>query len=187
MADFEVKSRYHLYINQDTLERMKEIEDHLKDNYDGISDFVEQKMQEEQALSLEERIKRKRQNLEKQKKELNQLEQVKNDRETQDKLRDKRELLKEKQRKLREIQEKGVNTEHVLLREKALAAVNRGYDISSDRAQSIVREQVDRELEERPDLDELVESVQRLQRQVAELNGGEESYFMDLGELEVQR
>jgi len=96
---FKIKSRYHLYVNQKTKERMKEIENHLQEKYDGISDFVEKKMQEEQALDIDERIRRKKQEKREAKEDLKQLKQVKKDRNQRKELDEKEPVLKEKQEK----------------------------------------------------------------------------------------
>lgn len=186
MADFDVKDYWQIYLNEEMKERVKQIQDHLEDNYEGKGDFLQAKLEQEQPLSLEDRIEKARKKREEFEEKEQRLKQIKRERSQQDKLRDKRELLKEKQKQLRKIQESGLNSEAQLLKEQALARVNRGYDIRDEEIQEYIRDSVDRALEKRPDLDELVEDVQRLQRQVAELNGGEEDYFMDLGDLEVK-
>lgn len=184
MSDFEPKDRINVSLNQEARERMREIQDHLKENYNGMAHFVRQKLHEEQALSVEERIRRKEQERQMIDKDLQQLKQVKNERETQDKLRDKRELLKEKQTKLKQIQKNGLKSREEIVEEEIQKRVDRGYSV--DENDDDVRLAVDRRMENRPDVDELVESVRRLQGQVADLNGGAESYFMDLEKVEVE-
>lgn len=187
MADFDVKDYWQIYLNKEMKERVKQIQDHLEDNYEGKGDFLQAKLEQEQPLSLEDRIEKARKKREEFEEKEQRLKQIKRERSQQDKLRDKRELLKEKQKKLEEVQESGVKSEADLLRREAFARVNRGYSIENHEIQEYIRNAVDSKLESRPDVNELVEDVQRLQRQVAELNGGEENYFMDLEAVEVEK
>jgi len=190
MGDFEVKERWKVYLDKPTKEKLREILDHLEDNYDGPSDFVQQKIQEEQALSIEERIKRAEQEEEEAQQKKERLKRIKQEREQQDKLRDKRELLKEKQKKLRELADKEQKSrsevrEEVVeeMREKAEGSPkidDVDEYLEKDSIQTKISRRVDREFSSSQNKDELVECINRLQKQVAELNGGKEDYFMDL-------
>jgi len=190
MGDFEVKERWKVYLDKPTKEKLREILDHLEDKYDGPSDFVQQKIQEEQALSIEERIKRAEQEEEEAQQKKERLKRIKQEREQQDKLRDKRELLKEKQKKLREIADKDEKSRSEVrkevveeMREKAEGSPKIN-DVDEYLEKDSIQRKIDRRVDSRfsssEDKDELVEGINRLQKQVAELNGGEEDYFMDL-------
>ena len=186
--------RWHPYLDEEAQERRDQILDHLKQNYDGPTHFVKEKLKEEQALDIQERIRRKEQNLKQKEEELEKLKRIKSERDTQDKLRDKRELLKEKQKKLRKIARKETKSEEEVreevlenMREKAESSPKISDVeewINSSRTQERIRRQVESRIESDFDVDELVETVERLQSQVAELNGGEEDYFMDLETVE---
>jgi DNA repair exonuclease SbcCD ATPase subunit len=189
MGDFSGK-KWHPHLNEEARERRDEIQDHLEKKYDNPSHFIREKLREEKALSIEERIQRKQQNLDEIQDELDRLKRIQKERDQQDKLRDKRELLKEKQKQLRQVQESGLKSEDEIREE--ITEVYRqkvqkydGKSLSDETVQEGIERQVRKRLEDRPDVDELVEDVQRLQQQVADLNGGRESYFMDLGEVEV--
>lgn len=188
--------RWHPYLDEEAQERRDQILDHLKQNYDGPTHFVKEKLKEEQALDIDERIRRKEQNVNQEQEELEKLKRIRDERNTQDKLRDKRELLKEKQKKLRKIARKETKSEEEVreevlekMREKAESSPKiSDVDewINSDRTQQKISRRVESRIESDVDVDELVESVERLQSQVAELNGGEEDYFMDIEAAEVK-
>ena len=190
MGDFEVKERWKVYLDKPTKEKLREILDHLEEKYDGPSDFVQQKIQEEQALSIEERIQRKKQEKQEAESDLERLKRIKQEREQQDKLRDKRELLKEKQKKLREVADSGEKSRDEI-REEVVEEMRKKAEgspkiddveeyVDRDNVQRRIDRRVDSRFSSSEDVDELVEDINRLQKQVAELNGGEEDYFMDL-------
>lgn len=186
---FEIKSRYHLYVNQKTKERMKEIENHLQEKYDGISDFVEKKMQEEQALDIDERIRRKKQEKREAKEDLKQLKQVKKDRNQRKELDEKEPVLKEKQEKLREVvSEDGMSREEA---EKKVFAQLEDRAAFQDMGEEEIKQTNSfkskvEELVSSHDVDQLVEEIIQLQERVQELNGGPEDYFMDLDQSDVE-
>jgi len=184
MGSFEPKQHMHLSLNKEARERIKEIQDHLQENYNGMAHFVRQKLHEEQALSIEERIRKKENNLEQQKDQLQKLKRIKNERNQQDKLQTKVELLKEKQDKLRGIAEDGIMSREEVAQEELEKRVDRGYDLDMD--SEIIQDAVERRLERRPDVDELVESVERLQREIEELDPECDVEFMDLEAVEVK-
>ena len=183
MTEFPVKDYWKIYLNEEAKEKLREIQDHLDENYENRSEFLREALKDEQALSLEERIRRLEEEREETDKQIEQLKRIKQEREQQDKLRDKRELLKEKQKKLREAQESDS-----LTREEAEEQVFDELEprsTFSDMSRSEIRDTraFQKKVEElcsEVDIDELVEDINRLQQQVAELNGGEEDYFMDL-------
>lgn len=190
MGSFDGKI-WKIYLDEEARERRDQIKDHLEENYEGPSDFGKQALMDENVLTVEERLER----LRKDKKELEQkeerLQQIIREREQQDKLRDKRELLKEKQKKLREVSDKDPLSRQEA-EEKALqyvkeknASTIEEQDLSDEEIKEFrgFKKKVE-ELTSDVDIDSLVEDVQRLQRQVRELNGGEEDYFMDLETVE---
>jgi len=190
MGEFEQKDYWKVYLDKETKEKIREIQDHLEANYNGKSDFVQQALQDEQALSIEERIRRLEEEREETDKQIEQLKRIKQEREQQDKLRDKRELLKEKQKKLREIADKDEKSRSEVrkevveeMREKAEGSPKID-DVDEYLEKDSIQRKIDRRVDSRfsssEDKDELVEDINRLQKQVAELNGGEEDYFMDL-------
>ena len=200
MADFEAKDYWKLYLNEEAKERVQEIQDHLNKNYDSRSDFLKQKLLQEKPLSLEERINRKQQSLSEEQVESERLKRIKREREEQSQLRDKKELLKEKQKKLRKVQRDGYGSEEDAWYKAASRAWKRckksAEHAKTDHESAVeafeeknmtgkVQAWKDRELENKVDVDQLVEDVQRLQEQVAELNGGREEWFLDLESVEV--
>lgn len=191
MGDFSGK-KWHPHLNEEARERRDEIEDHLEKKYDNPSHFIREKLREEKPLSLEERINRKQQSLSEEQEELERLKRIQREREEQSQLRDKKELLKEKQKKLRNIQERNSSSrEEIRSQVEADTLKNKPPRMSDEEYLEAKSERIDRMVESRldsgeADVDELVESVQRLQREVAELNSGQESWFMDLGQIDEE-
>jgi len=195
MGSFDSRT-WKIYLDQDAQDRRDEILDHLKKNYDGPSDFVQQSLENERALSIEERIMRLEQDRKEIEQDLQKLKQIKSEREQMDKLRDKKELLKEKQKKLREISNEGVKSEEEVrqevveeIREKAQQSYkidNVEEYMSKDRVQSRIQRRVESRLDSTVEVDELVQDIERLQSQIAELNGGREDWFMDLSQQETE-
>lgn len=188
MADFQGK-RWQPYLDQEARERRDEILDHLQRNYDGPSDFIKQKLLEEDALSLEEKIQKFESEVEEKKEDLEKLKRIKREREEQDRLRDKKELLRDKQEKLRKISRRETQSREEIRESVEEKILSRKPDHLSDQEYlSKKSDRIDRIVEHRltesPDVDSLVEDVQRLQRQVEELNGGRESWFMELERVE---
>jgi len=163
----------------------------LQGNYDGPSEFVREKLEKETALDIEERIKRAESKEKEAKEKRKRLERIKREREEQSALRDKKELLQEKQDKLRELADKDPISREDAERQ-ALQQLNQRstFEKMGDEEVKETRafdKKVD-SLTADQNKDELVEDVQRLQKQVADLNGGPEDYFMDLqqSDMEVQ-
>jgi len=192
--------RWRPYLDEEAQRIRDEKLDHLKRKYDGPTDFVQQKLKEEEVLSLEQKIEKIQSEIENKEKDLNKFKQIKRQREQQDKLRDKKELLKQKQKELRNVQRRGGLTEEDALanaahkvwskcKDKAEKPKNSEFSVielfRKDRYQRRVYHYKDKQLEGTEKINELVEDVQRLQDQVAELNGGPEEYFMDLQKTEV--
>lgn len=194
MGDFGGK-RWRPYLDEETQKIRDEKLDHLKRNYEGPTDFLKQKLKEEKVLDIEERIQKLESEIDDKKEDVDKLRRIKNEREQQDKLRDKKELLKQKQEKLRklsnrenkseeEIREQVKSDVFELCQDKAEKdAVEKTANelFESERYQRRIQQKVEKQLEDQGKVDELVEDVQRLQRQVKELNGGREDWFMDLG------
>lgn len=184
MANFEPQKYWKLYLDEQTRERVSEIQDHLEDHYDGKSDFLQAKLMQEQPVSLEERIKKAEKDMAEAEKKLERLKQVKSDRDQQQRLKDKRELLREKQKKLRSIQEIGYMSFRDFMVEEVEKRKDRGHELSEG-VLRMCKIRAESKFEGQPDVDDLVRDVQRLQEEVAELNGGPEKFFMDLESVEV--
>jgi len=184
MGDFDGQ-RWRPYLDEEARERRDEIIEHLKRNYDGPSDFIKQKLIEEETLSIDEKIQKLEDDVEEKKEDLQKFKTIKREREQQDKLRDKKELLKQKQSKLEEIRDEGVDSFHEIMMYEIKQREKRGYDCSDPELARTVLNRAERKFEKQPDVDELVEEVERLQRQVKELNGGREDWFLDLQSVEV--
>jgi hypothetical protein len=190
MADFPVKDYWKIYLNEDAKQRVREIQDHLEENYESRSDFLRDKLKQEKAMDIDERISRAEQEMKQYQDKLERLKQIKREREQQDKLRDKRDLLKQKQQKLQEYSGKTQMSKEDIrnqveqeLREKFDEA-DRVDDVEEKMQEEYTQRKINARVESRHEesvnVDQLIEDVQRLQRQVADLNGGEEDYFMDL-------
>lgn len=191
--------RWRAYLDQEAQKIRDQKLDHLKRNYSGPSDFVKKQLKEEEVLSLEQKIEKVESEIEEKKSDLQKFRQIKRQREQQDKLRDKKELLKEKQKKLRTIQRNDVKSEEEVLADAAHQILARCEDkaskesVDEDRFELFGKDRyqrrVDRLVEKRSvnmsRVDDLVESVQRLQNQVADLNGGPEDWFLELDKVEV--
>lgn len=189
MGDFKGNT-WHIYLNQDAKERRDEIINHLEGNYDGPSEFVKQKLEQETALNIEERIERAKSEKEEYEDKIQRLQRIKQEREEQSALRDKKELLVEKQKKLRKVQKKDLDTEEEILRKvkrRAEEKVSSSSQIDSLEDLAVgIDERVRRHKAKQPDLDELVEEIERLQSEICELNNGENlDCFLDL-EVEVK-
>lgn len=188
MGEFRGK-RWRPYLDEEARKIRDEKLDHLQRNYDGPTDFLKQKLKEEKALDLEERIQKIESEINNKESDLEKLQRIKNEREQQDKLRDKKELLKEKQKKLKKAQNK-INLSKEEAENKALAEL-RDHSRFEDKAEEELRKtkafkkKVDSLTA--VDVDELVEDVQRLQSQVADLNSGREDWFMDLDQDKLEQ
>lgn len=188
MGDFS-GTKWHPHLNEEARERRDEIRDHLEEKYENPSHFIREKLREEKALDIEERIRRKEMEKEQTEQDLKQLKQMKKDRNQRKELDEKEPVLKEKQEKLRE-----VVSEDGMSREEAEKKVFAQLD---DRAafQDMGEEEIKQtnsfkskveELVSSHDVDQLVEEIIQLQERVQELNGGPEDYFMDLDQSDVE-
>jgi len=173
-----------IYLDKKAREKRDEIIDHLEENYDGPSDFATQALEDEDALSPQQKLER----IQKDKKEIERkekkLKQVIEDRERQQKLRDKREALKKKQQRLRKISQ-GANSEEeirkqMIEKEKERKVAHLTEEEWLEKRSDHIEKKVQNRLEEDVDIDSLVQEVQELQEEVSELNGGEEDFFMEL-------
>jgi len=179
-----------VYLNKDARERRDEILDHLQGNYDGPSEFVREKLEQETALDIEERIKRAESKEKEAKEKRKRLERIKREREEQSALRDKKELLQEKQDKLQQVRGRD-KTEDVVREEvedKVLRSKPPRFSDEEylEKKSARIDRMVEQELESGSDVDELVEDIERLQGEIRDLNGGEDlDCFLDL-EVEVR-
>jgi DNA repair exonuclease SbcCD ATPase subunit len=180
-----------VYLNEEARERRDEILDHLQGNYDGPSEFVREKLEQETALDIDERIKRAESKEKEAKEKRERLERIKREREEQSQLRDKKELLQEKQDRLQKIQscdktEDAVREEvkDKILENKPPRFSDKEYlEKTSDRIERMIEQR----LESGSDVDKLVKDVERLQSEIRGLNGGEDlDCFLDLRTEEVE-
>jgi len=191
MGSFEGRT-WKIYLDEETREQVHQIKEHLQEHYDGPSDFVQEKLHEEEALDIDERINRARQEKKELDEKLSRLQQMKTDREEASMLRDKRELLKSKQEKLTEMrkEDNSVSKSREEVRQEVVEEIREkcrsspkvddvDEHLESERVQSRIEHRVDSRMPDK-DVDQLVQDVRRLQEEVAELNGGRESYFLDL-------
>lgn len=188
MGDFRGK-RWRPYLDKEARKIRDEKLDHLQRKYDGPSHFLKQKLKEEKALDLEERIQKVESEINNKKSDLEKLERIKNEREQQNKLRDKKELLKEKQKKLKKAQNK-IDLSQEEAESRALAEL-RDHSRFEDRDEEELRKT--KAFEKKVDsltgvdVDVLVEDVERLQSDVADLNSGREDWFMDLDQDKLEQ
>ena len=180
MGSFSGKDTWKIYLDKQTKEKVQELADYLENNFEGPSDYVQTKLQEEDTLTDREKYEKFKQKRDEFEKKAQQMKQVIEDRKVQDKIKDKKELLKQKQEKLREINQSGFKSEEEIRDEEEKKRREKGYDLSRDMVKQAVENAVDRRLDNRPDVDELVEEVQRLQKQIGELQNEDEEWFMDL-------
>lgn len=184
MGDFD-GSRWNIYLNQNAQDRRDKIIEYLRKNYDGPSDFVKQKLHEEDALTLDQKIKKFEQEIAEKEEKLKKFKQVKKEREQQDRLRDKKELLRDKQNRLREISKNKSKSEDVIREEVKQKLLNdKPASISKDEylegKSEIIDARVNHRMSSSLNIDELVEQVERLQEEIKELNGGSEDWFMEV-------
>jgi hypothetical protein len=191
VASFDGRT-WKAYLDQEARERRDEILDHLEGNYDGPSDFLKQKLMEEAALSIDERIERKQSKLEDEKQDLQRLKRIKREREEQSQLRDKRELLEQKQKRLQEMDDEVMSAHDAYMAVFDKFEDKSNYDMKDH---EFVKAKWDRicrmaesKVEETPDVEQLVKDVQRLQREISELNGGDDlDCFIDVEKTEEVR
>ena len=199
MGNFDGQ-RWRPYLDKEAQEIRDEKIDHLKRNYNGPSDFIKQKLKEEDALTIEQKIQKIKSEIDEKKDDLEKFRQIQRQREMQDKLRDKKELLKEKQKKLRKVQRSGYGSEvdawYVAASRAWKRCVKSAEHPKTDHESPVeafeaknmagkVQAWKNRHLDKQVDVDELVEDVERLQDEVAELNGGSEDWFLDVQSVEV--
>lgn len=184
--------RWHIYFNEESKQRREEIIDHLQENYDGPSDFVHQKLEQESALGIEERIERTKSKEKEYKEKRQRLERIREERQQQTALRDKKELLKQKQKRLDELDNSGLTYHQALCN-----AVDKMAERSSTKSLSEVEYvkakwgRIQRMAESKLsscDVDQLVSDVQRLQGEIKELNNGDAlDCFKDLEAVEARQ
>lgn len=180
------KQYWKIYLDKETRRRVEEILDHLDDHYEGPSDYVQQKLMEEDALSIEERIRRNKQKKQEFDEKIERLKQIKKEREQSKKLQDKKELLKTKQKRYREILEEGLKSEEEIREERRQKRKERGHDLSDPEIQKYIEKNVQRQLDKQPDVEELIQDIERLQSEITELES-QKDWFIDESKLEVAR
>jgi len=179
-----------IYLSEEARERRDEIIDHLRDNYEGPSHYLREKLREENALDVEQQIERTESEMRELEEKLQRLQRIKEERDQQQTLRDKKELLKSKQEKLRELRSNQELSEEQV--EEEIIEDLRGRSALPDSEEKIRKTRAFSKLKEKrfggSSLDELVSDVERLQSEIEELNGGEElDCFLELSQdaLEV--
>lgn len=180
MGNFTGKDTWKIYLDKQTKQKVKDLADYLENNFEGPSDYVQTKLQEEDTLSDREKYEKFKQKRDEFEEKAQQMKQVIQDREKQDKLRDKKELLKQKQSKLEEVRDTGFKSREEIREEEFAKRENSNHDFSEEEMKEAVDRAVERKLDKRLDVDELVEEVQRLQNQISELQNEDEEWFMDL-------
>jgi len=190
MSEFQPKDYWKIYLNKESKERIREIQDHLDDNYDGKSDFVQNKLQEEKPVSLEERIKKAKEKKQREEERLEKLKQVKKEREDQQTLKDKKELLRKKQEQFDDLENFEPFSEQKIIHETARnikkSVNNSGESLhESEIAQDQISKRIGKKLDQRTDPSQLVREIERLQEEVSDLNGGREDWFLDVQSVEV--
>lgn len=174
-----------IYLSQEARERRDEIIDHLRDNYEGPSHYLREKLVEENALDVEQQIERTESEMRELEEKLKRLRQIKEERDQQQTLRDKKELLQQKQDKLRDLRENAELSEEQV--EQEIIENLKGRSALPDSEEEIRETRAFSKLKEKrfggENLDKLLSDVQRLQEEVRELNGGEElDCFLELGQ-----
>jgi len=184
MGEIKIKQSYNVYLDEKSREKLHEIKQHIEENYGGISSFVQAKIQEEQPLSIEQKIQQAKQEEREAAERRKQLEQIHNERQEQSALRDKRELLEQKQEKLQELD--GAPSKDVVRSRVEDEMLERKPSRFSDeeyleKKKRQIDRRVESRLDEMPDVEQLVEDIQRLQDEICDLNGGEDlDCFMDV-------
>jgi chromosome segregation ATPase len=191
MSDFKVSKNWKVYLDQETQDELREIMPHLEEHYDGISDFVQQKIHEEQPLSIEQQIEQAEEEKDDVEERLKRLRSIKREQESREKLESLRSELRSKQDKLREAQESSSMSEADAL----YAACQR--ELEYKRAQFTKVEWLEKKADrvsrkaeklmgDGRDVGSLKREVEELQEQVAELNGGREDWFISLDSEAVE-
>jgi|APHM01.1.fsa_nt_gi hypothetical protein len=185
MSDFKVSKTWRVYLNQETRDELREIMPHLEENYNGPSDFVQQKIHEEQPLSIEEQIDRAEQDKNDAETRLKRLRSIKRERESKEKLESLRTELRSKQHKLREARESSSMSEAEALHaacQRELSNKPARFDKSSylEKKARRVSRRAEKLTGDGRDVGSLKREVEELQEQVAELNGGREDWFISL-------
>lgn len=178
-------SRAEIYFNQEIQELIRQKKDHLVTNYEGPTDFFQTQLQQEDVLSPEEKLQQIQDKKQEVMREEERLQQIIKEREKDQKLDELEDELRDKQDELRSVRESGVKSFSELMFEESEKRKARGHDVSDPRVAWRLKSRVERMIESRPDVEELEKEVDRLQRRVAELNGGREDWFIELDKMEV--
>jgi len=174
-------SAIRISLNKDARDLIEEKRNHLEENYEGPSHFFRQKLEEEEVLSVDEKIKQIRTQKQELESKLDKYQQIKNERSKQQLLNQKKQELKKLQDRLKQVRSNNLRSESEIRQEETEKRKERGYDVSDSKVQEAIERRVRKRLENQPDVEELRSRISQLQSEVAELNGGgEEDWFMDL-------
>lgn len=157
-------SRTEIRFNQRISELIEEKRDHLERNYRGPTNFFEQKLEEEDTLSLQEKIEREKRQIQERYRELKQLLREKSERD----LEDKKEKLERKKEKLLEAQNSDIKTVEEFREQKKDQYREMGYDPEGEDSDMLERA-VKSFKEDQPDVEQLQEEVEALEEEVQEL------------------
>jgi len=179
-------SAIRISLNKDARDLIEEKRNHLEENYEGPSHFFRQKLEEEEVLSVDEKIKQIRTQKQELENKLSKYQQIKNERSKQQLLNQKKQELKTLQESLKQVRMNELPTESDIRQEETEKRKERGYDVSDSKVQEAIERRVRKRLENQPDVKELRSRISQLQSEVAELNGGREDWFMDLSQQETE-
>jgi len=191
----EVRSKWEgggekVYFNKEIIEVVNRKKEHLIQNYDGPTDFFQSKLEQEETLSPEEKLEQIEEKEEEIKSEKQRLKEKIRERERDQKLSELEDKLRDKQDRLDSLLE-GDFVSREEAEEKALNKLSDRSGAWSDMTESEIRDtrafekHVDELVCTEDDVEQLKKEVDRLQRNVAELNGGREDWFLELDSMEV--
>jgi len=186
-VSFEATKTWKVYLDDETRQQIREIMHHLEDNYEGPSDFVQQKIKEEQPNSLAQRIKRAEQQKQDAEDKLDHLKEIRRERNQEERLEDLRDKLRSKQQELQEAEQSKVLSEAEALqlacdKELEHKMSNMPDTQYLEKKARRVKRRADKLMDSSADVQSLREEVSDLQNRVADLNGGREDWFLELQE-----
>ncbi|MFB6099840.1 MAG: hypothetical protein ABEK16_01075 [Candidatus Nanohalobium sp.] len=182
--------RTEIYHNKKIKQLIDEKKNHLKEHYEGPTDFFQQKLEEEETLSLEEKIEVLDEEIEDMRQEKEKLERIKEERKEQKTLKDKKERLQEKQEKLEEKSEEDFvdreeAEEQVLENLKDRAGAWQDMNDEEIKDTPAFDKKVERLVFDEDEFEDLRQEVEQLQEEVADLQGERPDWFLNLEQIEV--
>jgi len=171
----------------------QEFIDHLEQEYDGFTDFVECKLREErnEMPDLEKKIEEKEEKLDQLYEELQGLKEKKERQENRELLEEKRQRLRDLQKEFKRLQRDGLVSrdeaeEKVLskARSRVMYQDLSDEEIVSELGEENFENQVERHLVDKEQLSDLRKEISSLQDEIESLNGGREDFFIDLDDHE---